>query len=87
MERPTLISGPQPVYSREALAARVEGTVLAKCVITTSGTLRDCRILKGLPYMEGAVLDALARQRYRPVVYQGRPVNLEYVIPFKFKLQ
>ena len=87
MERPALLSGPQPVYPREALAAKVEGMMLVKCVITTAGTLRSCRILKGLPYMERPVLDALAQYRYRPVVYQGRPINLEYVIPLKFKLQ
>jgi protein TonB len=87
MERPALLSGPQPVYPREALAAKVEGMMLVKCVITTAGTLRSCRILKGLPYMERPVLDALAQYRYKPVVFQGRPINLEYVIPLKFKLQ
>src|SRR5262249_650932 len=67
MNRPTLVSGPKPVYSREAREARVEGTMLVKCVITTAGTLRSCRVLKSLPFMEQAVLSALASQRYTPV--------------------
>lgn len=87
MERPVLISGSQPVYPRQALMEKVEGLVLVKCVITTAGTLRSCRILKGLPYMDGPVLEALGHYRYKPVQYEGRPVNLEYVIPIKFTLQ
>ena len=58
-----------------------------KCVITTAGTLQGCRILKSLPFLDEPVLQALAQQRYTPVTFQGRPVAVEYVIPFKFKLQ
>jgi protein TonB len=79
--------GPTPGYTREAREARVEGTVLVKCVITTSGALRDCHVIKSLPFLEQTVLEALAQQRYTPVTFQGRPVDVEYVIPFRFKLQ
>jgi periplasmic protein TonB len=87
MDRPRLVAGPAPEYSRQAREAKVEGTMLVKCVITTSGTLRDCRIIKGLPFMDQPVLSALAQQRYTPVTFQGRPVDVEYVIPFKFKIE
>jgi periplasmic protein TonB len=87
MERPRLMAGSPPGYSKQARAASVEGTVLVKCVITTSGSLRDCRIIKGLPFLDEQVLDALASQRYTPVTFQGRPVDVEYVLTFKFKLQ
>ena len=87
MNRPQLMGGPQPVFPREALEARVEGTLLAKCVITTEGALTGCRIIKSLPFLDEPVLKALAQQRYTPVSFQGRPVAVEYVIPFKFKLQ
>ena len=87
MNRPQLVTGPEPVFPREAREARVEGTLLAKCVITTEGALTGCRILKSLPFLDQPVLDALAQRRYTPVSFQGRPVAVEYVIPFKFKLQ
>jgi protein TonB len=83
MTRPELISGEAPHYTPEALAARVEGTMIAKCVITIEGKLESCRIVKSLPYMERAVLDALSTRRYNPVHYQGRPVAVEYVIPIR----
>ena len=87
MNRPQRLGGPEPVYPREAREAKIEGTLLVKCVITTAGTLRGCRVLKSLPFMDQPVLEALAQQRYTPVTFQGHPVDVEYVIPFKFKLQ
>ena len=53
-----------PSTRREALEARVEGVMLVKCVITTEGKLDNCRIIKPLPHMEKAVLEALATRRY-----------------------
>lgn len=87
MNRPALVGGPEPVFPREAREAKVEGTLLAKCVITTEGALTGCRIIKSLPFLDQPVLEALAQRRYTPVSFQGRPVAVEYVIPFKFKLQ
>jgi TonB family protein len=83
MSRPVPLSPPAPVYTREALAARVQGTVIAKCVITTSGSLTGCRIIKGVPHMNEAVLAALKTSRYRPVTFQGRPVAVDYVFSIK----
>ncbi len=87
MTRPTLVGGPEPSFPREAREAKVEGTLLAKCVITTEGALTGCRIIKSLPFLDQPVLEALAQRRYTPVSFQGRKVAVEYVIPFKFKLQ
>ncbi|MEO7327819.1 MAG: energy transducer TonB, partial [Minicystis sp.] len=87
MNRPTLVSGSPPVYSREAREAKVEGTVIASCVITTSGNLQNCRIIKHLEHMDDAVLAALAQQHYTPVTFQGQPVNVQYTLTFRFKLQ
>ncbi len=80
MMRPKLVSGHDPVYTREALLARVQGTMIAKCTITTSGALEDCRILKALPHMEQAFMESLKTRRYTPIIYQGRATAVEYVI-------
>jgi protein TonB len=60
--------------------------MLVKCVITTTGALHNCQILKSLPFMDQPVLAALQKQRYTPVTFQGRTINVEYVIPLKFEL-
>ena len=79
MTQPRLISPVDPVFPREALVARVEGTMLAKCTITTSGSLEGCRIIKGLPFMDKPMLEALAQRKYTPVTYKGTPVAVQYV--------
>jgi protein TonB len=80
MTRPKLVDMTPPEYTREAREADVKGLFLAKCVITTAGSLQNCRVVKGLPHMDQAVLSALARWRYTPVIYQGKPVAVDYVI-------
>ncbi len=85
MSLPRLLEAPEPSYPREAREARVEGTLLAKCVITTEGALQRCRIIKSLPFLDEPVLAALAHRRYAPVMFQGRAVNVEYVISLRFE--
>ena len=83
MTRPTLLSGGELAYPREAMVASVSGTIVAKCTITAEGSLRNCRIIKGLPFLDKAALDVLATRRYTPVLHQGKPVSVEYVFNLK----
>ena len=64
---------------------RIE-TRLARCTITVTGSLTDCRIIKGLPFLDQAVLSTLAGQKYTPVMYQGHAQSVFYTLKFRFKL-
>jgi protein TonB len=86
MSRPTQIAGATPAYSREAIAARVEGKVLVRCVITAQGAIQDCKVIKGLPFLEAITLDALRTSRFMPVMFQGRAMAVQYLFTFNFKL-
>jgi protein TonB len=83
MTRPSLLSKVDPAYTREAIEAKVEGLMLVKCVITKQGALQRCRVVKGLPHMNDAVLTALASWRFTPITYQGQPVDVDYTIPVR----
>jgi len=74
-----MLAGHDPVYTREAREARVEGTAVAKCTITAQGSVTSCRVIKSLPFMEKSVLDALYSRRYTPVLWEGKPVAVSYV--------
>jgi periplasmic protein TonB len=86
MTRPARIAGQDPVYTREALEARIEGLTIVKCVITSEGKAENCRMIKALPHMEKAVLEALATQKFKPVTFQGRPVSVDYVFNIRLVL-
>ena len=63
MTRPERVSGADPVYTREALEAHVQGLMIVKCIIATDGALHNCRIIKPLPFMEKAVLGPAPSRR------------------------
>ena len=86
MTRPERISGPIPQYTKEALEKQSEGLMIVKCIITLEGLVRKCRIIKPLPFMEEAVLDALYQSRYKPVTLEGRPIQVDYTFNIKLTL-
>src|SRR5713226_3342504 len=86
MSPPERISGPDPEYTYLARAHDVQGVMLVKCLVTILGVVRDCRVVQGLPYMDGAVVDALLRRRYTPArLADGRAVEVEFT--FRVRLQ
>ncbi|WP_342381208.1 energy transducer TonB [Myxococcus stipitatus] len=86
MTPPVLMAGPPLEYTDQARMARVEGTFIAKCVITRDGLVRDCRVIKGLEHMNEETLNALHHRRYTPVTFQGRATSVSYVFTLRFKL-
>jgi periplasmic protein TonB len=87
MTPPQRLSGPDPTYTREALEHEVEGTMLVQCVVTAAGDVQACRVLRGLPFMNRAVVDALERRRYAPArLPDGRAVDTEYVFHIRLQL-
>ncbi|MCA1825741.1 MAG: TonB family protein [Myxococcales bacterium] len=86
MTAPAMISGPAPEYTPEALDRGIEGTMSVRCVVTVSGQVRNCKVLKGLPYMDSAVLRALQSRRYKPALADGKPVDVYYTFTIRLKL-
>src|SRR5262245_45401046 len=76
--RPIPIVPPDPVYTRQAKAERVEGDAVVKCLLTKEGIATNCRILQGLPHMNEAILEAIAKARYKPATYDGKPIEMQY---------
>jgi protein TonB len=86
MTPPEMLSGAQLQYTREAMEARVSGVIIARCTITREGSVENCRIIKGLPFMDASVIEALTTRRYRPVYFQGRPVSVSYTFNVKLRM-
>ncbi len=84
MTRPANIKSP-PAFQcpREAKEAGVEGVVLASCTVTLEGTLRDCKLVRSLPFMDAVAMDLLARWKVGVVTFQGQPVIVNYKIPMR----
>ncbi len=86
MTPPSKISGPDPEYTERALDHEVEGVLSARCIITVEGKVRNCRVIKGVPFMDRAVIGALEQRRYTPALLRGKPVEVYYNIHTTLKL-
>jgi eukaryotic-like serine/threonine-protein kinase len=79
MSPPQILQEGKPVqYTREAIAAKIEGTMIVKCTITVKGRVENCRVIKGLPHMEKVVVESLKSRVYAPITFQGRPVAVDF---------
>lgn len=74
------------VAPREAKDAKVEGVALVQCVVQVDGTRSDCKMIKSLPFMDRAILDAVKSQRCSSgVTYQGHPQAVKFVFKVQVK--
>jgi protein TonB len=86
MTHPEYVAGPAPQYTEKALEREVQGTIQVRCVVTVDGRVHDCRILKSLPFMDRAVIEALERRRYKPATLGGRAVEVNYNFKLTLRL-
>jgi TonB family protein len=86
MTAPVMLSGPAPEYTTDALERGVEGTMTLRCVITAQGTVRGCKVTKGLPFMNRACIEALEVRRYKPATQGGKPLDVMFTFNIRLKL-
>jgi protein TonB len=86
MTPPEKVGGPDPQYTEKALEREVQGVMIVRCAVTAEGKVFGCRVLKSLPFMDRAVIDALERRRYKPATLGGRPVEVNYNFKITLRL-
>ena len=81
-----LIYKPQPLYPPLARAARIQGPVVLRAIISKTGTIENLQVLSGHPMLVRAAIDAVRVWRYRPYVLNGDPVEVETQVTVNFVL-
>lgn len=77
----------RPVYPEIARAARVEGTVVMEAVLDQSGRVTQLRVIRSIPLLDQAAMDAVRQWRYTPSMYAGHPVSVLMTITINFQLR
>jgi protein TonB len=85
-EPPRKILDARPLYPDIARNAHVEGTVILEAVLDTSGNITQLRVVRSVPLLDHAALDAVRQWKYTPTVYGGRPVSVLMTITIRFTL-
>lgn len=81
-----LIHRVDPSYPVLARQARVQGEVVLKAVIGTSGQIQDLQLVSGHPMLVPSAIEAVKQWRYKPYLLNGQPVEVETTITVIFQL-
>jgi protein TonB len=81
---PTKIVHVAPKYPAIALASGIEGVVILEATIAEDGTVRSLRLLRSVPLLDQAALDAVAQWRFTPTLLNGQPVAVLMTVTVSF---
>lgn len=76
-----------PMYPTLAQAARIEGTVILEAVIDAQGVVQDVTVLRSVPLLDRAAIEAVRQWRYSPTRLNGVaiPVRMSITVTFSMK--
>ncbi len=87
MDPAMLIHRVEPLYPVLAKMAHREARVELRATISTDGSISSLEVLSGDPLFIRASYDAVQQWRYRPLILNGQPVEVETYITVVFMLQ
>jgi len=82
----SLISKVEPVYPPLAKQARIQGTVRFAAIIGEDGHIEKLQVISGHPLLIRAAQEAVRQYVYKPVLLNGRPVEVMTDIDVLFTL-
>jgi periplasmic protein TonB len=84
---PTKIKDVRPVYPPIAQAARIEGVVIIETTIGVTGKVLDTKVLRSIPLLDGAALEAVRQWEFTPTLLNGSPVPVVMTVTVNFALK
>lgn len=83
---PKLIKKVEPVYPEEARKNGVQGVVILEAKIDERGGVVDAMILRSVPQLDQAAIDAVKQWVYEPPVFEGKVMKMLITITVRFQL-
>jgi TonB family protein len=87
IQAPQKVHNVSPQYPQIAQSARVQGVVIIEAVIGPDGSVQEARVLRSIPLLDAAALDAVRQWRYTPTLLNGVPVPVIMTVTVNFTLQ
>jgi protein TonB len=76
----------EPAYPDLAREAQVEGLVVVRARVDSTGRVDQVEIERSVPLLDQAALDAARKFRFDPARVGRHPVAVWVQLPFRFKL-
>jgi TonB family protein len=86
VREPAKLRDVPPVYPAVAMAAKIQGFVVAEVLIDTSGVVADVKVLRSHPLFDEAAVTAVRQWRYAPTLVAGEPVPVVMAVTVHFRL-
>lgn len=87
IDAPTKIKDVRPVYPQEAQDSRVSGIVIIEAVIDQEGNVVKARVIRSVPLLDEAALDAVLQWKFTPTHLNGTAVPVIMTVTVNFTLQ
>ena len=81
---PKKIADVAPTYPPIALQAGIEGVVILETVIAEDGSVRDVRVLRSIPLLDAAAVEAVRQWRFTPTLLNGEPIPVVMTVTVQF---
>lgn len=76
-----------PIYPSIAQSARVQGVVIIEATIGPDGSVKHAEVLRSIPLLDQAAIDAVKQWKYEPTLVDGVPVKVIMTVTVNFTLQ
>jgi protein TonB len=86
VKEPAKLKHVSPLYPDQALAGRIEGTVVLEATIAPSGKVAEVKVLRAPPALEQAAVAAVRQWVYTPTLLDGVPVTAIMTVTVRFQL-
>jgi protein TonB len=83
---PQKIVNVAPIYPQEAQDARVQGVVILEVKVDADGSVAEAWVLRSIPLLDQAALDAVRQWRYSPTLLNGVAVPVVMTVTVNFSL-
>lgn len=82
-----LTKKPEPMYSEKAKSEQITGVVILRCVFAADGTVKNIRVVQGLPYgLTERAIDVARKIKFVPAMKDGKPVSMWMTLEYNFSL-
>ena len=86
IKEPKKLKNVAPVYPDIAKQARVQGVVILECTISPQGKVTNVTVLRGIPLLDAAAIEAVKQWVYSPTLLNGVPVPVIMTVTVNFRL-
>lgn len=84
---PVKVRDVAPVYPQIAQAARVQGIVILEAIIGADGQVLNARVLRSVPLLDQAALEAVRQWQFTPTTLNGVPVPVIMSVTVSYVLR